>query len=77
MKRTFTLIAACLVAASSAVAMGDADANADGVLTLDEVKAAYPDVSEDQFMEADANDDGLLTAGEVSDAIAAGILPSG
>lgn len=69
---------AALFAASTtlAFAMGGADANDDGVLTMDEVKAAAPEVSEDMFNTADADNDGVLGEGEIADAIASGLLPN-
>ena len=66
-----------LLAASTtlAFAMGGADANGDGVLAMDEVKTAAPEVSEDMFNTADADNDGVLGEGEIADAIASGLLP--
>ena len=53
------------------------DANEDGMVTLDELVAAYPDVTEDAFNQADANADGALDADELAAAQEAGILPAG
>ena len=61
--------------ATTGFAMSDADANADKVLSMEEMKAAYPEISEDQFALADANSDGVLTEQELSDAVQAGVLP--
>lgn len=61
--------------ASTAFAMSDIDTNADDVLSLNELKAAYPEISEDQFARADANDDGVLTQQELADAVQADVLP--
>ncbi|QUJ77825.1 hypothetical protein KDD17_07785 [Sulfitobacter albidus] len=78
--KTFTLFAAtalCLPAyamGQSAVAI---DANEDGVLSLEEVQAVYPDVTEDQFTTADLNGDGALEDAEVQAAQEAGLMPSG
>ncbi len=40
------------------------DANADGTLTYEEVAAAMPDMSEDQFKAADSDGDGVLSKPE-------------
>ncbi|MEM8749915.1 MAG: hypothetical protein AAGF28_06405 [Pseudomonadota bacterium] len=41
-----------------------ADANADGVVTLEEAKVALPDVEEAKIVAADANNDGALSVDE-------------
>ena len=71
-----TLTLAAVTFATASFAMSDADANGDKLLTMDEVKAAYPEVSEDQFMQADADSDGVLSEQELSDATQAGVLPN-
>ena len=68
-------LGALLATTTSTFAMSGADANGDGVLTLDEVKAAAPEVSEDMFNTADADNDGVLREGEIADAVASGLLP--
>lgn len=55
----------------------DMDSNDDGVLTLSELQAALPDVTEDDFTAADVNADGGLSEEEMAAAQAAGILPAG
>ncbi|MEP1519176.1 MULTISPECIES: hypothetical protein [Ascidiaceihabitans] len=62
--------------ASPALAQS-ADANGDGVLTIDEVQAVYPDVTADSFTAMDLNADGALDAEEVSAAQDAGLMPAG
>ncbi|THH38903.1 hypothetical protein E4Z66_04920 [Aliishimia ponticola] len=73
--------AALLLTAGGAFAMSDAavsaDKNGDGMLTIDEIQAAFPDVSTDTFTTIDANADGLLDEAEISAAEEAGILPTG
>jgi hypothetical protein len=63
-----------------AFAMGQSatqiDANEDGVLTLVEVQAVYPDMSEDQFLAVDVNGDGVLEDAEVRAAQEAGLMPA-
>ena len=71
-----SLTLAALTISTAAFAMSDADANGDKLLTIDEMKATYPEISEDQFMQADANSDGVINAQELSDATQAGVLPN-
>lgn len=66
-------------AAVPVLAMGQsstADANGDGMLSVEEVQAAFPDVSTESFMEMDVDADGLLSDEEVAAAQEAGILPA-
>jgi Ca2+-binding EF-hand superfamily protein len=73
LKATLTL--AALSFATAGFAMSDVDANADKMLSMEEMKAAYPEISEDQFNLADANADGMLTEEELTEAVKAGVLP--
>jgi Ca2+-binding EF-hand superfamily protein len=62
-----TALAVALVASTSAFAnegFKQADANADGVLSMDEVLSVYPGTTEDQFKAADADGDGALNETE-------------
>jgi len=61
--------------ATASFAMSNADANADKMLSMEEMKAAYPEISEDQFTLANANGDGALTEQELKGAVEAGVLP--
>lgn len=70
-----TLTLAALTLATASFAMSDADANGDKMLDMDEAKAAYPEISEDQFTLADADGDGVLSEQELADAAQAGVLP--
>jgi hypothetical protein len=70
-----TLTLAALSFATASFAMSDVDANADKMLSMDEMKVAYPEISEDQFNQADADADGALSEQELSDAVQAGVLP--
>lgn len=80
MKRTThaTLAALLLTGAAHAMSQNAAaiDANGDGVLTIDEVQALYPDVTADAFSAMDLNADGTLDAEEVSAAEEAGVMPT-
>lgn len=73
-KATITAIA--LMAASAAGAALSADANGDGVLTIDEVQAVYPDVTAEAFTTMDLNADGALDEAEVQSAQEAGLMPA-
>ncbi|MGP6088349.1 hypothetical protein [Antarctobacter jejuensis] len=52
------------------------DADADGFVTIEEVQAVYPEVSEDVYSAADKDADGMLNADEVAMARAEGLLPA-
>ena len=57
------------------MAQGSADANGDGVLTIEEVQAVLPDMDADTFSAMDANGDGALDQAEIAVAQEAGLLP--
>ncbi|WP_299042318.1 hypothetical protein [uncultured Tateyamaria sp.] len=73
---SLTFVAAMAI---PALAMGqgaaDLDTNGDGVLTIDEVQASFPDVTSDTFTAMDLNADGALDANEVAAAQEAGLMP--
>ncbi|WP_147105789.1 hypothetical protein [Tateyamaria sp. syn59] len=53
----------------------DLDTDADGVLTIDEVQASFPEVTSDGFSAMDLNADGVLDEDEVDAAQEAGLMP--
>lgn len=59
----------------SAPALLAQDADGDGLVTMEELTAAYPDVTEEAFTEADTNGDGALNAEELAAAREAGLIP--
>jgi len=75
-----TAIAAIAALAFPALAMGQSaaelDVNGDGVLTIDEVQASFPEVTSDQFTLMDLNADGALDADEITAAQQAGLMPA-
>ncbi|UOA27522.1 hypothetical protein [Pseudosulfitobacter sp. DSM 107133] len=80
MMKFTTLAAAAAVAATpfmaSATTTLQIDTNQDGVLTLDEVQAVYPEMGADQFISMDLDANGALDESEVAAATEAGLLPA-
>lgn len=54
----------------------DMDANGDGLLTMEEVQAVYPEVTPEQFSQIDANGDGVIDEAELNAAQAEGLMPA-
>ena len=52
------------------------DGDGDGLVSLAEVQAAYPDVTEQDFTQADGDGDGQLNEDELSMAFMLGLLPA-
>jgi hypothetical protein len=52
------------------------DTNGDGLLTMDEVQAAYPEVTADQFSQIDSNGDGAVDDDEMAAAQDEGLMPA-
>lgn len=52
-----------------------ADADGDGVLSVEEFVAVYPELPEGTFSLVDIDETGTVTEGEMSDAVSAGVLP--
>ncbi len=78
MRKTLTLTIGGLIAATmaSAATLEEADGNADGMVTFDELLAVSPDVSEETFRLVDVNEDGMIDAEEFAAAQEAGLLPA-
>lgn len=78
-KSISVVLAAAAALSIPALAMGqgasELDVNGDGVLTIDEVQAAYPEVTSDSFTTMDLNADGALDADEITAAQDAGLMP--
>ncbi|MEM9710165.1 MAG: hypothetical protein AAF871_15410 [Pseudomonadota bacterium] len=71
------VVGATFVASSAgAASLTETDANADGLITFDEVLAVMPDVTEESFRLADANEDGMIDAEEFAAAQETGLLPA-
>jgi hypothetical protein len=72
------LIAASLITLPMAALAADymaADANQDGMLSLEEVQAILPEVTTDTFLAVDADGDGLINADELAVAQTEGLMP--
>jgi hypothetical protein len=78
--KTISTMAAALVASLAIAAPGLAqsamDADGDGTVTLADVQALYPDVTEETFAAMDSDADGTLSEEEIAAATEAGMLPS-
>lgn len=79
MKKLVTLTAAVFALSVSATAMSaesSADTDGDGLLSYNELLAAYPDLTEETFTAIDTNADGAVDADEMKVAQEAGLLPA-
>lgn len=65
-----------LASAGFAQSATEVDANGDGMMSMGEVQAVFPDVTEENFSAADTNGDGALDEAEMTAAQEAGTLPS-
>ena len=67
------ILAVALSQAKAQTVVTDLDGN--GVYSMEELVAAYPDLTEAQLSAADSNSDGSVDAAELAAAIAAGHIP--
>lgn len=67
----------CIPVLAMGAGVADADVNGDGILSVAEVQAVYPEVTPEQFSAMDLNADGALDEEEVIAAQEAGMMPSG
>lgn len=68
------LFALTSVAAIAATEIKDADGN--GTYSMDEMKAAFPNLTAEAFKAADTNADGQLSSDELAAAQKAGTIPA-
>ncbi len=73
---TIALAAFCVPAFAMSAGAAEVDANGDGILSVAEVQAVYPDVTAEQFSAMDLNADGALDDAEVQAAQEAGMMPA-
>lgn len=79
MKTLALTLSAAALAATGAMAQdagGVQDENEDGIYSMEELTAAYPELTEEQYDAIDADGDESVTVGEFADAVEAGLLPS-
>ncbi|MEX0320226.1 MULTISPECIES: hypothetical protein [unclassified Ruegeria] len=74
--QTLPLLAALALAIPAVASAQTADANGDGVLTIDEVQAVFPEIDAEGFANIDVNGDGSLDQEEVTAAQEAGLMPA-
>lgn len=77
MKLTIPGIAALTALAASpalAQSIGDIDTDGDGMVSMEEMTAAYPDTTADTFAQVDTNADGLVDESELTAAVDAGLI---
>lgn len=78
MKRIFLRTAASLALGTAAFAATDIttlDADGDGMVTMAEMQAAFPEFSDEAFAALDVSGDGMLDADEVAAAVEKGLMP--
>ena len=76
--RLYLTICAALVAAPAVWAAAHiADTDGDGMFSAEELKAAFPDLTDETFAQIDTNGDGLVDADELTAAEDAGLIPTG
>ena len=76
MMRTFLTTAAILAAGAAWADMTAVDTDGDGMASMAEVQAVYPDVTEETFTTIDTNADTMLDDAEMQAAMDAGTLPA-
>ncbi|GKY86818.1 EF-hand domain-containing protein [Sinisalibacter aestuarii] len=76
MKSARIALAILLVSGSAAFAQDALDADGDGLVTLAELQAMYPDFTDEQFAEADTDASGALDEAELAAATEAGMIPA-
>ncbi|MEZ5796416.1 MAG: EF-hand domain-containing protein [Paracoccaceae bacterium] len=78
MKKFALVLAASALVSTAALAEGTtvADVDGNGAYSLDEMKAAFPDLTEEVFTAADADASGDLSADELKAAQDAGNIPA-
>ena len=75
MTKFITILLGMGLLANSALAAAEIDTNGDGLMTIDEVQAVFPDVSPEAFAEVDTNDDGALDDAEMVAGQEQGLIP--
>jgi EF hand domain-containing protein len=76
MKSAQIALAILLASTSATFAQGALDADGDGMVTLTELQAMYPDFTQDAFTAADTDASGALDEAEFAAAVEAEIVPA-
>lgn len=74
MKQALALVVALGLTTGASFAQTVEDIDGDGVYSLAELQAAYPDLTEDVFVLIDTNGDGEVDPEELEAAIATGLI---
>ena len=73
---TLAALLATLIATTATAMSAEIDTDGDGMASLEELQAMYPEVTEELFIEMDADEDGLINDEEMLVAIGAELLPA-
>lgn len=74
--RTIATLLAVLATSAAHAQTEVQDADGDGVFSMDELKTAYPSMTDEIFVLVDVNGDGAVDANELAAAVDAGVLTS-
>lgn len=75
MKMTAMSVVALMALGAPLAAMEAVDVNDDGVATLEEIQAVYPDFTPADFARLDVNVDGMLDEDEYAQGVEDGLIP--
>lgn len=76
MKSARIALALLVAGTTTAFAQTALDADGDGMVTLAELQAVYPDFSAEDFAQVDTDDDEMLNEDEMAVAVESGIIPA-
>jgi len=76
MKSARIALVILLAGTTASFAEGMLDADGDGMVTMAEVQAMYPDFTAEAFAQADTDGNGSLDATELAAAVDAGTIPA-
>ncbi len=74
MKKSFIVLSAVALLASPAFAATPEDSDGNGTYSMEEMVAANPELTEEQFADMDTNGDGAIDAEELQAAIDGGMI---
>ena len=76
MTRTLLSLAVLAASALAVSASTEFDTDGDGLYSLPELQAAYPDLTAEMYAALDANADGMVDEAELTAAQESGVLPA-